>query len=61
VLVQYLLAATLVPLSVKFTLALVLPTGVAWGASRLLVGRHKTWRPLAVAAVFGLCILVWGA
>jgi len=61
VLVQYLLAATLVPLSVKFTLALVLPTGVAWGASRLLVGRHKTWRPLAVAAAFGLCILVWGA
>ena len=61
VLVQYLLAATSVPLSVKFTLALVLPTGVSWGASRLLVGRHKTCRPLAVAAVFGLCILVWGA
>lgn len=60
VVLQYLLATTTLSLYGKFAIALLLPILLSWGASRLLAGRNWFWRPLGVAAGFGLCLLVWG-
>ena len=59
VVLQYMLAATSLPVFGKFAVAFLTPSAVCWAAAHLS-GRFRLLMPCCVAATFGICLLVWG-